>query len=203
MLKGDPDKGCFANESDAWSECEEEEGDVMCGDAQASPKRDPCDPELAGAGESVEEASVPHAAAPADEDKLKPSVWDLYERSRREPWRYQIMSPAMAAHICLYGVGTSADESDASEGESEQDESDASEGESECEEEEGDMKVPTHDDGPTRAGRAEDDRHLLDVMSRINELFRVAGSDAQQRLWNSYVNDADQVSLLTLISRGL
>ena len=65
------------------------------------------------------------------------------------------------------------------------------------------MKVPTHDDGPTRAGRAEDDRHLLDVMSRINELFRVAGSDAQQRLWNSYVNDADQVSLLTLISRGL
>ena len=163
----------------------------MCGDAQASPKCEPCDPELAGAGESVEEASVPHAAAPADEDKLKPSVWDLYERSRREPWRYQIMSPAMAAHICLYGVGTSADESDASEGESE------------GEEEEGDMKVPTHDDGPTRAGRAEDDRHLLDVMSRINELFRVAGSDAQQRLWNSYVNDADQVSLLTLISRGL
>jgi hypothetical protein len=37
MLKGDPDKGCFANESDAWSECEEEEGDVMCGDAQAWP----------------------------------------------------------------------------------------------------------------------------------------------------------------------
>ena len=115
-------------------------------------------------------------------------------RSCRQPWPHT---------FCLYGVGTSADESDASEGESEQDESDASEGESECEEEEGDMKVPTHDDGPTRAGRAEDDRHLLDVMSRINELFRVAGSDAQQRLWNSYVNDADQVSLLTLISRGL
>ena len=89
------------------------------------------------------------------------------------------MSPAMAAHICLYGVGTSADESDASEGESE------------CEEEEGDMKMPT----PTK--------EELDVMSRIAELFRVAGSDAQQRLWNSYVNDADQVSLLTLISRGL
>ena len=39
--------------------------------------------------------------------------------------------------------------------------------------------------------------------SRITELFRVAGSDEQQRAWNSFVNDADQVSLLTLISRGL
>ena len=43
----------------------------------------------------------------------------------------------------------------------------------------------------------------LDAMSRITELFRVAGSDKQQRAWNSFVNDADQVSLLTLISRGL
>ena len=179
MLKGDPDKGCFANESDAWSECEEEEEDVMCGDAQAWPKCEPCDPELAGAGENVEEASVPHAAAPADEDKLKPSVWDLYERSRREPWRYQIMSPAMAAHICLYGVGTSADESDASE-----EQEDAW-----SEEEEQEDAWSTKEE--------------LDAMSRITELFRVAGSDAQQRLWNSCVNDADQVSLLTLISRGL
>ena len=46
-------------------------------------------------------------------------------------------------------------------------------------------------------------REELDAMSRITELFRVAGSDEQQRRWNSFVNDADQVSLLTLISRGL
>ena len=152
---------------------------MMWGDAQASPKCEPCDPELARAGESVEEASVPHAAAPADEDKLKPSVWDLYERSRREPWRYQIMSPAMAAHICLYGVGTSADESDASE-----EQEDAW-----SEEEEQEDAWSTKEE--------------LDAMSRITELFRVAGSDEQQRAWNSFVNDADQVSLLTLISRGL
>ena len=160
----------------------------MCGDAQASPKCEPCDPELAGAGESVEEASVPHAAAPADEDKLKPSVWDLYERSRREPWRYQIMSPAMAAHICLYGVGTSADESDASE---EQEDAWSEEEEQEdawSEEEEQEDAWSTKEE--------------LDAMSRITELFRVAGSDKQQRAWNSFVNDAD-VSLLTLISRGL
>ena len=44
----------------------------------------------------------------------------------------------------------------------------------------------------------------LDAMSRITELFRVAGSDEQQRRWNSFVNDADRsLSLLTLISRGL
>ena len=43
----------------------------------------------------------------------------------------------------------------------------------------------------------------LDAISRITELFRVAGSDEQQRAWNSFVNDADQVSLLPLISRGL
>ena len=104
----------------------------------------------------------------------------------------------MAAHICLYGVGTSADESDASEGESEQDESDASEGESECEEEEEDAWSEEEEQEDAWSTKEE-----LDAMSRITELFRVAGSDAQQRLWNSYVNDADQVSLLTLISRGL
>ena len=59
---------------------------VMCGDAQASPKCEPCDPELAGAGESVEEASVPHAAAPADEDKLKHRAW-AYLLENADTWR--------------------------------------------------------------------------------------------------------------------
>ena len=170
----------------------------MCGDAQASPKCEPCDPELAGAGESVEEASVPHAlgqehsawAYLLDNPRLalmlliKAGYDSLTDGSQLTMHKFDTWTAEeQRALVCRFLIDKIG---------------------------EGVLPVIVHaseeqEDAWSEEEEQEDawsTKEELDAMSRITELFRVAGSDAQQRLWNSYVNDAD-VSLLTLISRGL